>query len=534
MGQTLSSPITTKKSESGENERFAYGVSEMQGWRVGMEDAHTAELQLEEDGRTKNAFFAVYDGHGGASVAKYAGRNVFKRLVGESSYKEGSYQESLKNAFLGTDDDILKNPEFLRDPSGCTAVAALITEDNRIFVANAGDSRCVLGTKGESKPLSFDHKPNNEAEMARIFRAGGYVEFGRVNGNLALARALGDFEYKKNANVSAEEQIITANPEIVEHKITEDDEFLIIACDGIWDCLTSQQCVDAVRLLISEGKDLPEIAEIICELCLAPDTESGAGIGCDNMTMLVVALLHGRTKEDWRAWVTDRVKNRVGHATPEALPQLYSQARLTAFKAKRAAEEAREKERQARVGDAGGSPGFGFTRFLGSNGGISFSPGGSIMSGNGPLMFGDDDTESDDSDDMDGPGLFGKPYQTYGGRSNGSATEGSAGGSLREKLGALSQRTGGKIGDSSTTSQPNGKTGERNDIQLDIERDMPLEPPTVPRQKFETPPPPKPLPNGTTMEQEPHQFESLPGPDEAAPVVKAEGLMDTSEDPLKA
>lgn len=88
--------------------------------------------------------------------------------------------------------------------------------------------------------------------MARIFRAGGYVEYGRVNGkknfssytfmdsddpisllgNLALARALGDFEYKKNTNVSAEDQIITANPEITEHKITEDDEFVIIACDG--------------------------------------------------------------------------------------------------------------------------------------------------------------------------------------------------------------------------------------------------------------------------------------------------------------
>ena len=51
-------------------------------------------------------------------------------------------------------------------------------------------------------------------------------------GNLALARAIGDFEYKKNTNVSAEDQIITANPEITEHKITDDDEFLIIACDG--------------------------------------------------------------------------------------------------------------------------------------------------------------------------------------------------------------------------------------------------------------------------------------------------------------
>ncbi|KAF9783176.1 phosphatase 2C-like domain-containing protein [Thelephora terrestris] len=189
-----------------------------------------------------------------------------------------------------------------------------------------------------------------------------------------LARALGDFEYKKNANVSAEDQVITANPEVIEHKITEEDEFLIIACDGIWDCLTSQQCVDAVRLLISEGKELSEVAEIICELCLAPDTESGAGIGCDNMTMLVVAILHGRTKDDWREWVTQRVKNRVGHPTPETLPQFYSQSRLTAPKAKRAAEEAREKDRQARLGDAAGSPGFGFTRFMGGTGGISLVP----------------------------------------------------------------------------------------------------------------------------------------------------------------
>ena len=100
-----------------------------------MEDAHSAELQLDEDNRTKNAFFAVYDGHGGApflvtvcfgrclisadssdllkptgaSVAKYAGKNVFKRLVGEQSYKDGNYQEGLKKAFLGTDEDILKS-----------------------------------------------------------------------------------------------------------------------------------------------------------------------------------------------------------------------------------------------------------------------------------------------------------------------------------------------------------------------------------------------------------------------------------------
>ena len=80
--------------------------------------------------------------------------------------------------------------------------------------------------------------------------AGGFIEFGRVNGtyivcfdsvvahsacigNLALARALGDFEYKKNKSLSAEAQIITCDPEITEHKLTDDDEFIVIACDGV-------------------------------------------------------------------------------------------------------------------------------------------------------------------------------------------------------------------------------------------------------------------------------------------------------------
>ena len=311
------------------------------------------------------------------------------------------------------------------------------------------------------------------------------------------------------------------------------------SCTGIWDCLTSQQCVDVVRLLISEGKDLPEVAEIVCELCLAPDTESGAGIGCDNMTMLIVALLNGKTKEEWRTWVADRVKNRVGHATPDALPQLYSQSRLTAFKAKRAAEVAREKERQTRLGSTSGavgfgSPGFGLTRILGSTGGISFHPGGNILSDSGTLMF-DDDTESDDSDDMDSPESRSFFSHTFGFRRNYDSTPtDSANKSLKEQLEGLERHQDGKNGDSTTSPPSNGRAEGSNDIEVDIDQDSPAsDPPTSPPHKSETPPPPKPLPNGDTMEQKPHQFTTLPGSDEAPPAVKAEGLMDTSEDPLR-
>lgn len=90
----------------------------------------------------------------------------------------------------------------------------------------------MLGIKGRAKPLSFDHKPQNEAEKARICAAGGFVDFGRVNGNLALSRAIGDFEFKKSADLPPEQQIVTALPDVTTHDLSQDDEFLVVACDG--------------------------------------------------------------------------------------------------------------------------------------------------------------------------------------------------------------------------------------------------------------------------------------------------------------
>lgn len=77
-----------------------------------------------------------------------------------------------------------------------------------------------------------DHKLTLSGEKARISAAGGFVDFGRVNGNLALSRAIGDFEFKKGADLAPEQQIVTAFPDVVTHDISTDDEFLVIACDG--------------------------------------------------------------------------------------------------------------------------------------------------------------------------------------------------------------------------------------------------------------------------------------------------------------
>ncbi len=67
----------------------------------------------------------------------------------------------------------------------------------------------MISIAGKVKPLSYDHKPTDETEMERIISAGGYVEFGRVNGNLALSRAIGDFEFKQSEDLPAEKQVVT-------------------------------------------------------------------------------------------------------------------------------------------------------------------------------------------------------------------------------------------------------------------------------------------------------------------------------------
>ncbi|KAK3092100.1 hypothetical protein FSP39_025155 [Pinctada imbricata] len=174
--------------------------------------------------------------------------------------------------------------------SGCTAVVAAI-RDKQIVVANVGDSRCVVSRGGKALDLSFDHKPEDKEERERIEGAGGKVtEDGRVNGGLNLSRAIGDHFYKKNTEKSAKEQMITALPDIQTTELTEEDEFMVIACDGIWNYMTSQEVVDFVKEKLKNPenkKRLSKVCEEMFDYCLAPNT-SGDGTGCDNMTCVIV------------------------------------------------------------------------------------------------------------------------------------------------------------------------------------------------------------------------------------------------------
>lgn len=182
------------------------------------------------------------------------------------SFKSGDYEQSLRDIYLRMD-EMLKttygkqkvqqykkgndnssamfgksSSDDIAMGTGCTACSAIITP-TEIIVANAGDSRAVLAKKQNGKvvaiEMSVDHKPELQEEKKRIERAGGFVEENRVKGILNLSRSIGDLEYKSDSSIPLKDQMITADPDIKKEKITQDCLFLIVACDGIWDCLSS-------------------------------------------------------------------------------------------------------------------------------------------------------------------------------------------------------------------------------------------------------------------------------------------------------
>lgn len=290
MGQTLSEPITAKQSASLQNKSLKVGSSSMQGWRISMEDAHTHILTLSED--KDAAFFAVYDGHGGSKIASHVSKNLHKFIVRRPEYKQGNYEDAMVKGFLECDEAMRKDETLKDEMSGSTAITALY-RNKKLYVGNVGDSRCIACCSGLAEPLSTDHKPGDALERERIEQAGGFVEFNRVNGNLALSRAFGDFAFKNHTELPAEKQIISTKPDIVIHEVDEDLMFVVLACDGIWDVMSNQEVADFVISKLATGMEPEVICEELMTRCLAPDSSMG-GLGCDNMTVILICFLHNQ------------------------------------------------------------------------------------------------------------------------------------------------------------------------------------------------------------------------------------------------
>jgi serine/threonine protein phosphatase PrpC len=381
----LKEPVMTKVTERGEakvtlfappsygreghegdgNSKLQYAVSEMQGWRSHMEDAHVLNPNLASNTQQTmlikdHHLFAVFDGHGGNFASKFCGKHLVSTLTAQkdwqayltlSSERHKSsdsvkglklLKSALTSTFLELDtklieaqrkirlsqlseleslvnhlqlDGDLAHPIFLNgtqehekimnfdrqfpsllppgvnlERSGSTGVVVLITPSH-IICANAGDSRAILSKKNKVLPLSFDHKPSNDVELTRVEKDGGFVRAGRVDGDLAVSRSFGDFGYKfgnaaKSGRTSSEakDHRVTVHPDILVYaREPSNDEFLVLACDGIWDRLSNKQCSDLVHSLVyCEGEtDVGLICEEMIDTALELDS-------LDNMTCCIV------------------------------------------------------------------------------------------------------------------------------------------------------------------------------------------------------------------------------------------------------
>ena len=101
--------------------------------------------------------------------------------------------------------------------------------------------------------------------------------------------------------------------------------------------------MDFVRYQVSKGKDVSEIGGLIIDHCLGPTSDD---IGNDNMTIIIVAILHGRKKKKWGAWIANRMKKGSGYETPSMIRPLYPEYQMAAFRKQKEAMDKREAERK--------------------------------------------------------------------------------------------------------------------------------------------------------------------------------------------
>ncbi|EFA85242.1 protein phosphatase 2C [Heterostelium album PN500] len=246
--------------------RYIVGKSETIGKRSSMEDRMVAY------GRFGNVddceLYSIFDGHGGKAASDYAADNIY-RIFSDFLAQTNQPDEAFKQSYQAIHAHISPWP-FI----GTTAASVYI-KDSLATIANVGDSRVVLGYINEhnqfaAERLTFDHRPVEDTERQRIINAGGSVLNGRVNGMLAVSRALGD---------SFLTPYVTPDPYISHLTISEKCKFLILACDGVWDLISDEEAVK----VISSIPDPAKSSETLRDLAFAQGST-------DNISVMIVKL----------------------------------------------------------------------------------------------------------------------------------------------------------------------------------------------------------------------------------------------------
>ena len=248
---------------------MSYSVLTSIGGRKENED----RIDIDEEIYPNIKYYGVFDGHGGKEVSEFL-RIYLKEILGQELIKTKG--KNLKNAL----ENSIKIVNNLVDykTTGSTCCVALIKNKIEVYIANVGDSRCLV-FDGKYAAFTKDHKPGNPEEKKFIEKNGGYVVFRtndvpRLNGFLALSRAIGD----KGLTPA-----LSANADVYNVRISNKTNFLILATDGLWDVLENDEVLNGIYSLRRGGYTLNDINKVLL------DTARERG-STDNLTTILLTI----------------------------------------------------------------------------------------------------------------------------------------------------------------------------------------------------------------------------------------------------
>lgn len=264
----------------------------MQGYRIEQEDTHVVKLGLA--GKAGQHLAGVFDGHSGGKVSAFLAAEMISRVGALENPMDGA---QLTTCLMKVDADFIRQQEADgKDGSAC--IISVIREQegksgaNRkwdVVVANVGDSRAmVIHADGSLEELSRDHKPENPEEKDRIQKAGGMVMDNRVDGQLAMSRAMGDFPYKNHPTLAVHEQKVIPVPEIKTTTVGTGD-MLLICCDGIVESLQNSQVASHLHSARGSAASLDPVA-LLASLFDASVTSGSK----DNHTAVLICFTDGQ------------------------------------------------------------------------------------------------------------------------------------------------------------------------------------------------------------------------------------------------
>lgn len=273
--------------------RISVGSAGLIGPRRTMEDASFSVSNFPaENGSGECSFFGILDGHGGSEIALFAAERLPTALFANNHLGRDNAR-ALVESIAFTDKEIYLN-DTQKKMGGSCAITALVF-GRSLCVGNLGDSRAVLCDQGRAVPLSTDHKPSDPTELERVKRCGGTVTGNRINGMLNVSRAIGDYGFKFQGTEFDQRDFKVSNvADICEVNISDSTPFLVLACDGLWDVMSSEDVIQWILQFVRDEKNIREsqgstkkllgkAAHRLCETAI----ERGS---LDNVSVTIVGL----------------------------------------------------------------------------------------------------------------------------------------------------------------------------------------------------------------------------------------------------